>query len=115
MLQVSAETWASQTRQFLASRTRGELLGSGVLGVRGRARSCALLGPGPPTLYGCCVLGTRAGAACVFNFTSLHHPSLQLIYASSQGEAYRSRACSRLDASQARATKGRQRANTAAR
>ena len=58
-----------------------------MLGVREGARLRALLGPGPPTLYVCCALGTRAGAACVFNFTSLHHPSLQLIYASSQGEA----------------------------
>ena len=57
---------ASQTRQFLASRTRRELLGSGVLGLRGRARSCALLGPGPPTLYVCCVLGDPRGrGVCV--------------------------------------------------
>ena len=89
---VTHRLGASQTRQFLASRTRRELLGSGVLGVRGRARSCALFGTRPT--HPVCVLCV-GGPARARRVCSTLHPYIILPFssstASSQGEASRSR------------------------
>ena len=83
-VEVSAETWASQTmsqtRQFLASRTRRELLGSGVLGLRGRARSCALFGTRPT--HPVCVLCVE-GPARARRVCSTLHPYIILPFSSS--------------------------------
>ena len=78
-VEVSAETWASQTRQFLASRTRRELLGSACSACV-RARGCARFwDPAhPPCMCVVCWGPARARRVC-----STLHPYIILPFSSS--------------------------------